>query len=615
MAFVFKAEKKDSDAIHAALPGPGQYMGPSNYEFTENRIGFHSSTSKEQAKPTQDPELGPGSYNVTGNLLAADKTQNVFFMPADPEKEVEQVRATNVFKSKTKRFENNGSTENPGPGTYNQEGNSGKKPNYPQASSKLKIVQDMLKQGKTMIPSIPSNTHSYGYTENDEHDLVLNQDPLAQAQQYVGPGYYEVKENPQGAKYKGPSWHKSGVKKLESFAKNTATSNTVGPGTYEAPEPSVPAFKTKPNAGFVSTSTRSFDAYVKQKLNAAKLGKTPLSSQTEVGGRRLSAAETDYESEDDEYLKEATPGPGYYYNESMLSSFSTKNSDFSSTGSRFGGAGKPKPHGFGRTQRFKDQHPTTKEIGPGDYDVKGMNAIKIDPRAKVPFQSSNTRFERALVPLQPGPGTYNPPLMLVDRVKDKAKSGYVGSFGITEKRFKISKLLEETPGPGTYIQDNQKSYVEDITAAFRKGSYYFTSSSQRQVFHGKGESSAEPGSYNLTHFNIATKVSRKDEDLELPRNEPFSFGPERFPKPKEKVIPEDEDEDEEDDEPRFGAARNFDSLLKPKMKQKPNAVFSSTTKRTVPGQKKGPNPGPGSYYDSNQNMWNKRTFNIHFTGD
>ena len=170
MAFVFKAEKKDPDVIQAALPGPGQYRGQDAYNFTENRIGFHSSTSKEQSKPSQDPELGPGSYNIAKDLLAADKTQNVFFMPADPDKEeIEQIKATNVFKSKTRRFENNGGNENPGPGQYHKELGSGKK-NYPKPSSKLKVVQDMLQQGKNMIPSIPSNTHSYGYTENDGID-------------------------------------------------------------------------------------------------------------------------------------------------------------------------------------------------------------------------------------------------------------------------------------------------------------------------------------------------------------------------------------------------------------------------------------------------------------
>ena len=26
------------------------------------------------------------------------------------------------------------------------------------------------------------------------------------------------------------------------------------------------------------------------------------------------------------------------------------------------------------------------------------------------------------------------------------------------------------------------------------------------------------------------------------------------------------------------------------------------------------NPGPGHYYDAHKNLWNKRTYNIEFTG-
>jgi len=190
----------------------------------------------------------------------------------------------------------------------------------------------------------------------------------------------------------------------------------------------------------------------------------------------------------------------------------------------------------------------------------------------------------------------------------------VGSFGITEKRFKLSKLVEETPGPGMYTQENQKNYVEDITAAFRKGSHYFTSSSQRTPFSVKNEIAAAPGSYSLAHYDIAAKVIKEEDDGDLPKRYPFNSGQARFEKSKEKVIPEDDDEDD-DDEPRFGAARNFDSLLKPKTKGKINAVFKSSTGRTVPGLTKGNIPGPGSYHDANHNLWNKRTFNIHFTGD
>jgi len=235
-------------------------------------------------------------------------------------------------------------------------------------------------------------------------------------------------------------------------------------------------------------------------------------------------------------------------------------------------------------------------------------------RAKVPFQSSNTRFERGYASLQPGPGAYDIPANIVDQVTEKAKSGYVGSFGITEKRFKISKLLEDTPGPGTYTQENQKSYVEDITAAFRKGSHYFASRSERVPFNIKSDNAAAPGSYDVLNYNLATKVIKEEEDVDLPKRYPFNSGQARFEKPKEKVIPEDDDEDD-DDEPRFGATRNLESLLKSKMKGKPNAVFQSATGRTIAGVQKNVIPGPGAYQDAVQNPWNKRTFNIHFTGD
>ena len=37
--------------------------------------------------------------------------------------------------------------------------------------------------------------------------------------------------------------------------------------------------------------------------------------------------------------------------------------------------------------------------------------------------------------------------------------------------------------------------------------------------------------------------------------------------------------------------------------------------RKIGGVPKDQFPGPGAYHDIGQNPWNKRTFNIHFTGD
>lgn len=36
-----------------------------------------------------------------------------------------------------------------------------------------------------------------------------------------------------------------------------------------------------------------------------------------------------------------------------------------------------KPHGFGRSQRFKEQQTTTKELGPGDYNLKAVAIQKV----------------------------------------------------------------------------------------------------------------------------------------------------------------------------------------------------------------------------------------------
>lgn len=91
-------------------------------------------------------------------------------MPANPDGDNNEGKATNVFKSKSKRFGKNVANLNPGPGKYHKEQNFGRQPAKSvqhAKSNKLELVQGLIKQGKHMIPSIPGNAHSYGYTEND----------------------------------------------------------------------------------------------------------------------------------------------------------------------------------------------------------------------------------------------------------------------------------------------------------------------------------------------------------------------------------------------------------------------------------------------------------------
>lgn len=91
-----------------------------------------------------------------------------------------------------------------------------------------------------------------------------------------------------------------------------------------------------------------------------------------VTKRRPSEADEE-EEYDDEYLKEATPGPGYYYNESTTSTFGKKS--FSTNASpnkrhRSQSNPKTKPSLFGDSERFKDQNSQIKEPGPGAYNIR-----------------------------------------------------------------------------------------------------------------------------------------------------------------------------------------------------------------------------------------------------
>ena len=177
MAFVFRAEKKEVPRSKLIVPGPGQYESQQIcYQPDETQTRkkpFNSSVNRNyHSVPKEDTDVGPGpgSYNVTGDLLQRDKTQNLFFVPAAINENSEQVQATNVFKSKTKRTDTLINPELPGPGRYDHQTEFGKKyANYYKnvKSNNLQLVQDLIRKGKPLVPSIPSNVHSYGYTEND----------------------------------------------------------------------------------------------------------------------------------------------------------------------------------------------------------------------------------------------------------------------------------------------------------------------------------------------------------------------------------------------------------------------------------------------------------------
>lgn len=104
-----------------------------------------------------------------------------------------------AFKSKSRRFEYKIDTEQPGPGTYYRDPGFGKP--LSAVSLHLKTCAEVargkaLPEDRTVIPSIPSYSHHYGYTEVEGtfecilfshslclgNKLVLNKNPLLEIQ-------------------------------------------------------------------------------------------------------------------------------------------------------------------------------------------------------------------------------------------------------------------------------------------------------------------------------------------------------------------------------------------------------------------------------------------------
>jgi len=128
---------------------------------------------------------------------------------------------------------------------------------------KQSIIDHLMKINRYQsIPSIPSQTHAYGYTENENNDLELNKSPAAEQVAHTkdipGPGQYEAKTAFDAKEFKGAAWHKSKVKRLED-TENKKDLQNLGPGIYEINVNMVPLYKLKPSPEFASKTVRTSD--------------------------------------------------------------------------------------------------------------------------------------------------------------------------------------------------------------------------------------------------------------------------------------------------------------------------------------------------------------------
>ena len=111
--------------------------------------------------------------------------------------------------------------------------------------------------------------------------------------------------------------------------------------------------------------------------------------------------------------------------------------------------------------------------------------------------------------------------------------------------------------------------------------------------------------YNINQYDIENRVIKEEEDdPDLIIKKPgFGIGERRF-----RDAPKKEEEFDDDD-----IIKEIQEKYREEKKRKqlkPSAAFKSNENRFKDPKKEA--PGPGAYYDGEDDHWNKRTYNILF---
>jgi len=588
MAFIFESERLDP--IHLSksqTPGPGQYISLTENKNNRGYAPFLSTVERAvNNKKTKNIQPGPGAYDPVLTISNSVKPNKTFHATLSPDQEdIKLATNTTAFKSKTKRFEYKIDTEMPGPGMYYSNKDFAKTNPAPFLSVKSAStfpIQKLTRENKPAIPSIPSYVHSYGYSEEDGHKLSLNKNPLIEIQQFVGPGYYDVKEEFQPSSNKGTTWHKYGSRRFDSQGNKPATKN-VGPGSYDLLKREIPdpLYKGKASSGFASTTGRAGPGGI-------RLNPTKIQARTAEALNFAIGLDTPFEGFDEAMREQAIregdmPGPGHYHNDRTTSSLKLS---YKPTKLQFFGSS---------SLRFQDEGSNGVQLGPGEYQV---SENKKKSKIKAGFQSSEPRI-KAFNSTSLGPGKYEVKNSLLDQIQDKAKKGYLGSFGSTELRFKAEKVAEgnktaEHEAPQPRIEYNDEP---------NKPSHYFVSRTEKVP--EPREKAPPPGSYDVNYYDISKKVEDKDSVYYKAKKVPFKSSETRF-KPN---APEINVQDPND----LHLVNKMNTTFKAAIRPTPASMFSSKTLRAVSCDPKQTAPGPGTYHNTlNQNTWSKKTFNIKY---
>lgn len=606
MAFVVRSDKQIKVNNQYNDLGPGHYFNEEDKtaNFSNKHPPFLTGAAKEVHSKKKEILPGPGSYyhdelkeKIEKQLQKANITENpqTLYRALDYDQFIQNdmdlaktlsksERNQVVFMSKDKRFKDfNSNFEIPGPGYYikNNDKKIKEKYTHQNKNNKLSNTSKYNVNNSNRVVSIPNKDQGYGYEIDEDGKINLNENPekdliyKGTKNEAVGPGSYNIIGSENWHK-KGTVWSKSKAKKLDYFKENNLNEN----------------IKLKRSNSFDLINS---EVAIKNKsaIMMAKQNLMNIIRNKKVERKKINERNTqDNFSKIESNLLKDTPGPGYYFDNNIMSAFrpNTVMEYKQSFGSN--------------TQRFFSIPPTKCNVGPGSYFKEDKNKKKFDRSNLVPPITKNYTTASEISTnknfVTPGPGQYDPDKYFCDTKTTSNPNNY---FGSTEKRFTEQISTKEqikNPGPGSYnttdnwhrlnLNQNKMLVKPPRKVILEKRSINTTTNNNN---NNSNKDVPAVGSYNSdTIYNIDYKIFKNaNKFLNVGFNSTV----------KRKFIKESELD------PKIGPGYYY-KPLKAQLSQ--NFPPFKMSERRFNETKVDAKIGPGVYNQTSYFDWNKKSFNV-----
>lgn len=513
------------------------------------------SRSERKLQTVNSSSVGPGAY-----IIKSEYNPGTSYAPfsSTSQRDISKIFAKNYT---------------PGPGTYN----------YPDTQTSV-AKTDYLGQPK-FSPAFLSNRQRFeparlednpgpgNYTIRDPW-VKRKKDPVENS----GIGWARIPTAPsipttfQSFGYEQAGTGELIMQKNQQIVYSGVKTDSVGPGQYNLPE------NRNSNGPKWHKSNSSRELYNSGTTGPALGPGCYSNSRPTIAPMYKFKQNAVFSSKSKANLKtEDFPGPGSYSID-KISGFKSKK--LPSSLQNFGSS----------SVRFDTKHNQDK-IGPGYYGNADIVEYKPEKnKLQGGFGSNQHRFDLDKSASVPGPGYYKL------EVSPKRKENLRGGFGSTQHRFD-STTPDPGPGPGYYKPElsRQKKNNKSPNAVFI--------SKVKRDEAAKPTNNPSPGTYEITSGfatskkpnpdtrPILSKVNQLQKGVDLG----FFSSTERFRNENERV----------NGIPGPGSYDYNTKNTKSKIVVSKEQRFKEFNKKNV--------PGPGAYYDDNDEIWNKKSYNVLFS--